>query len=260
MGFFVLSFLDGFRAPLRGLTFLWRHRALWKLVWIPVIINALVFSGLGALFATQFSKLITLLLPSGDAWYWAVLSVLLWALGSALILVLFFLAFTVVGNAIAGPFNDILSERVEAMTRGIPPPPAPPLARQVAAVGRSVLESLKALASYLAVALLLLLWNLIPGAGAVIYTVASGVWTLLFLALEFGDYYLIRHRPRFRARWACIWSHRWASLGFGAASSLMLLVPLLNLLLLPVAVTGATLLWIRLSPPPPAPMPPRPAQ
>jgi CysZ protein len=247
---FVASFLQGFWAPLRGMGFLWRNRALWKYVWIPILINVFVFLGLGGVFVTQFPDLIQLLLPSGDAWYWAVLGVLLWILGSALLLLFFFMAFTLVGTAIAGPFNDLLSERVEAVTTGVPGSPSPPLAKQIGGVGRSVLESLKHLAFYLAGALLLLLWNLIPGVGTVVYAVTGGVWTLLFLALEFGDHYLGRHWSRFRARWGCIWSHRWASLGFGAASALMLLVPLLNLLFIPAAVAGGTLLWLRLAPPP----------
>ena len=38
---------------------------------------------------------------------------------------------------------------------------------------------------------------------------------------------------------------RWASLSFGGIVYLGLLVPLLNLLVMPAAVAGATLFWVR---------------
>ncbi|MOA66565.1 putative sulfate transport protein CysZ [compost metagenome] len=38
---------------------------------------------------------------------------------------------------------------------------------------------------------------------------------------------------------------RWQSLGFGAATYAALLVPGLNILLMPAAVAGATLFWVR---------------
>ncbi|MOA52168.1 putative sulfate transport protein CysZ [compost metagenome] len=38
---------------------------------------------------------------------------------------------------------------------------------------------------------------------------------------------------------------RWQSLGFGAATYAALLVPGLNILLMPAAVAGATVFWVR---------------
>ncbi len=249
MALFAVSFGQGLLAVFQGLAFLWRNRGLWKYMWIPFFINVLLFFSLGALFVALFPGLIQLLLPSGDAWYWSILRLLLWAVGSALLAILFLLTFTVAGNIIAGPFNDVLSEKVEEMVRGIPSRPSSGLKKQIADVGRTALEEVKRLAFYLLGALVLLLWNLIPGAGQVLFVVTNGIWTLLFLALEFGDYYLLRHWIRFRIRWSHIWSQRWASLGFGAGAALLLMIPLLNLLLIPAAVTGGTLLWIRLAPP-----------
>ena len=38
---------------------------------------------------------------------------------------------------------------------------------------------------------------------------------------------------------------RWQSLSFGAVTYAALLVPVLNLLIMPAAVAGATLFWVR---------------
>ncbi len=242
-----VSFLQGFRAPFEGISFLWGNRGLWKYVWIPFFINVLLFFGLGLLFVALFPDLIQLLLPPGDAWYLTLMRALLWAVGSIVLGILFLLVFTVVGNLIAGPFNDALSERVEGLMGGHAPP-SRGLAHQFGELGRTALEEVKRIVFFLCGSLVLLLWNLIPGVGQIVYAVTTSVWTLLFLALEFGDYYLMRHWIRFRARWSQIWSHRWASLGFGAGASVLLMIPLVNLLLIPCAVTGGTLLWLRLAP------------
>ncbi len=243
----VVSFLLGFRGPYEGISFLWGNRGLWRYVWIPFFINVLLFFGLGLVFVAFFPDLIQLLLPAGDAWYLTLLRALLWAVGSVVLGILFLLVFTVVGNLIAGPFNDALSERVEGLMGGHAPP-SRGLREQLRGLGRTALEEVKRVLFFLAGSLVLLLWNLVPGVGQILYAVTTSVWTLLFLALEFGDYYLMRHWIRFRARWSHIWAHRWASLGFGAGASVLLMIPLVNLLLIPCAVTGATLLWLRLAP------------
>ena len=242
-----ISFLQGFRAPFEGVSFLWGNRGLWRYVWIPFLVNVLLFLGLGVIFVALYPGLIQHLLPSGDAWYLSLLRALLWAVGSAILAIGFLLVFTVVGNLIAGPFNDALSERVEGSMGGHVRP-ARGLGSQLGELGRTALEEVKRVLFFMAGSLVLLLWNLIPGVGQAIYTVTAGIWTLLFLALEFGDYYLVRHWVRFRTRWALIWSHRWSSLGFGLGASLLLMIPIVNLLLIPCAVTGGTLLWLRLAP------------
>lgn len=247
--FFVLGLARGFWAPLRGLGYLLRNRPLWKYVWIPVLINLALFAGLGGLFVLLFPSMVGLILPGGDAWYWVVLRAILWVIGSALVLLLFLLIFTAVGTVIAGPFNDLLSERVEQMSRGRLPENLGGIWAQSKRSLRSAWESLKHVAVYLSGSIVLLVWNVVPGVGSAIYTILGTVWTLLFLALEFGDYYLARHVVRFRTRWAMVWAHRWASLGFGAGCGMLLMIPFLNLFLMPGAVAGGTLLWMELEPP-----------
>jgi CysZ protein len=40
-------------------------------------------------------------------------------------------------------------------------------------------------------------------------------------------------------------SKRWQSLGFGGITYLALLIPLVNILMMPAAVAGATVFWVR---------------
>ena len=40
-------------------------------------------------------------------------------------------------------------------------------------------------------------------------------------------------------------SKRWACMGFGGMTYLALMIPLVNVLMMPAAVAGATLFWVR---------------
>jgi CysZ protein len=72
--------------------------------------------------------------------------------------------------------------------------------------------------------------------------VAAFLFTLLFLPLQYAGYAMDHQLMTFAQRRALIWKHRWLMLGFGAAASLTLLIPLLNFICLPILVVGATLL------------------
>lgn len=249
-GFFPIELVRGFWAPFRGIAFIRANRPLWKLVWIPILINIALFAALGALFVVFFPDLVGLILPESESWYVVIFRWVLWVVGFLLYLLLFLVTFTAVGTAISSPFNELLSERVERMVRGDLPESTGGLWMQTKRTMRSLIESLKHLGVYVLGSGAIALVALIPVVGGVISTVLGTFWTLLFLAMEFGDYYLSRHWIRFVVRWKLLWAHRWSSLGFGAGCALMLMIPVVNLLLMPGAVVGGTLLWLELEPPP----------
>ncbi len=239
----------GFFAPFKGLIFLKRERALWKYVVIPLVINVFVFVGLGILFLLLFPELVALILPEGDAWYWTILRAVLWIIGSFLVVILFLVSFTAVGTAIASPFNEALSERVERMVGGWKSEAGEGLWDQAKRSARSAIESIKHVAVYLGGSFIIGLSGLIPAVGTFVSMVLGTLWTFLFLAMEFGDYYLARHWLAFRTRWRMVLAERWSSLGFGAGCAALFMIPFLNLLLMPGAVVGGTLLWMELKPP-----------
>jgi len=238
----------GFFAPFRGLIFLKRNRVLWKYVLIPLAVNVMVFLGLGILFFFLFPELVGLILPEGDAWYWTILRAILWIIGTFLVMVLFLVSFTAVGTAIASPFNEALSEQVERMVGGWRSEDGLGLWDQARRSARSAIESIKHVAVYLGGSLLIGLTGLIPATGTLISMILGTLWTFLFLAMEFGDYYLARHWLAFRTRWRMVLAERWSSLGFGAGCAALFMIPFLNLLLMPGAVVGGTLLWMELKP------------
>ena len=105
---------------------------------------------------------------------------------------------------------------------------------------RSVGDALRLVVLQIGVLILSLPLNLIPVAGTVIW-VGLGAWLSAF---DYLDFPLARHRYPWKQRWAFLRRHFGASLGFGLGVFGLLLIPFLNLLILPAATVAATLLYV----------------
>jgi len=236
-------FVSGFRAPFASFGFVGRHPGLLRYIVIPFLINLLVFSLVVWLGLDFFSAVVAERLPQGDAWYWVTLYYLLWVLAFALTAVAVFFTFTVVGNLIASPFNELLSERTEELLTGT----VTDAPFSLVAFGRdavtSLLDELKKLAVFVTVMLVLLLFNLIPGFGSAVYAVLATAVTLYFLSVEYLSFVMTRKRLGFREQRRFIAGRKRLMLGFSCGVLLLLAIPLMQLLCIPMAVIGATRLW-----------------
>jgi CysZ protein len=103
------------------------------------------------------------------------------------------------------------------------------------------------LAFYIAVSVSLLVLNLVPVLGTVLYVVLSTCLAWLMAALEFLGLPLNRRMTPFMVKWQAVWRNRWMSLGFGCAVLVLLFVPVLNLALLPLAAVGGTMFYLDLA-------------
>jgi CysZ protein len=232
-------FSKGFFYPFRGGKFLGRHPRLWKYVLVPFLINLLVFS-LAVYFGLDFfNQTVVGMVPSGEAWYWVALYYLAWVIAVLLTMVLVFFSFTVVGNLISSPFNDLLSERTEEEVMGS----AHGESFRWSAVGRILLDESKKMAIFVLLMVLLLLLNLIPGFGTLAYSILSFLLTVFFLVIEYTGYVFGRKGGRFRDQRRFIRGRRFMAFGFGVGVLCLLAIPLLQFFCIPFAVVGATLLW-----------------
>jgi CysZ protein len=245
--------LRGFRFPFQGAVFLRQHRTLWKWALFPALINLVVFAAAFSIFISMYPSLYNLstsFIPpaSPDAWYawfWmAPLRLLAWLIGVLLIVASFamlFLIFLLLGTVIASPFLDVLAQRVDDVMSGRPAADNLTLRHAVRSFTVAAGAELKRLGFFVAVAMTLFLLGLIPLLSP-FTVVAASLFTLLFLPLQYAGYAMDHRLMTFAQRRALIWKHRWLMLGFGAAASLTLLIPLLNFICLPILVVGATLL------------------
>lgn len=229
----------GVRYLLRGARLLGRP-GIRRFAAIPILINLLVFGSLITLALSQFAIWIDQLLAPLPQWL-AFLEWILWPLSIILLLVVVTYSFSVVANLIAAPFNGLLAEKVEVMLGG-EVPDGGGFAGAIKDAPRAVGKELRKLGYYLPRALGVLIVTLVP----LFYPLAPLLWFALgawMLAIEYGDYPMDNHRFSLAMVRQRLNEQRLTSFGFGAGVMLGTMLPLVNLLVMPAAVCGATLYW-----------------
>lgn len=211
-----------------------------RYVAIPLIINILLFSALILYAYQQFGVWVGIAIDWLPGWL-SFLDWLLWSIFASLIFVVVVFTFTLVANFIAAPFNGFLAEAVETHLTGTPADvPSRPIAREIVA---SLARELVKMSYYLPRALLLLIFSFVP----LINTVAPLLWFLFgawMMAIQYMDYPMDNHRIGFVDMKERLKTQRLTPLGFGASVLLVAMVPLLNLIVMPAAVAGATACWV----------------
>jgi len=240
---FVVNFSRGFFAPFRSVRILRSNPRLVQYILIPFLINTIVFSAAVYLGLDFFGSTVVEYIPQGDAWYWSVLYWFLWVVAVLLTAVLVFFSFTVVGNLLASPFNDLLSERTEEVLSGSRNDEPFALKRFFRDALSTVLLEAKKLWVFVMIMVLILPLNLLPGAGNTLYTVLAIGLTLYFLCFEYLGFVLVRKRQFFREQKKYISARKFLMLGFSCGVMAILAIPFFQLLCIPLAVIGVTRLW-----------------
>ena len=220
------GFFDGMGYPFRGVKHLLGHRELWpyaaKSLVVGILLFMLLISIAAGLVLGVFSnpfEFKTVLLGCAAATLGVVGGIVLFAL---------------IGNVIAGPYLEAMTERMMADAGRIKETPR----GYWAAFGAGLVDQLGRFALFLAVqGMLFGLW-LTPA--ALVHPLAAGGVTAFFVAIEHLEYPLEARGLRFFARIDWGFKRLWPSLGFG--TTLMFVMPFAGFLLLPAAVCGAVLL------------------
>jgi CysZ protein len=232
------SLLRGGGYLLRGIRTFAATPSVWPLGLLPVVIALVVVGGALTLLAINLDHVAAALTPSADAWSQSARDTARFVVGAALLLGGVFLAvlcFATLTNLIGQPFYEALSDRVERSLGATPPPPGPPWWRTLP---RATAESLVLLVVGIGAGIVLLALNLVPVAGQV---VAALVWGYL-LAVELLAIPLQRRGLFLRDRLRLLWRHRLLVTGFGVTAFVLFLIPLMNIVAMPGAVVGGTLL------------------
>lgn len=236
-------FSRGFFSPFRSLALLRQKPRLLVYILIPFLINLAVFTGAVYLGLDFFGSTVVENIPQGEAWYWSVLYWFLWIIAVLLTAVLVFFSFTVIGNLIASPFNDLLSERTEQILTGKDTDEVFSLRRFCSDAGKTLLMELKKMWVFVLAMLLILPLNLLPGFGSALYTVLAILLTLFFLSIEYLSFTMVRKRQFFNQQRRFIFARKFLMLGFACGVMALLAIPFLQFLCIPLAVIAATRLW-----------------
>lgn len=212
-------------------------------VLLPLLTNLLLFIGLIYFAGYEFNAWVRDLMPTLPSWL-NFLSYILWPLFVLLVLLMVFFTFTMIANIIAAPFNGLLAEKVEVVVRGTDEFPPFSLAELWALVPRTMVREMLKLRYFLPRAIGLAILSFIP----TLNLIAAPLWLLFgvwMMAIQYIDYPADNHKLGWPEMLAWLRQKRWQSMSFGGIVYLVLLIPVVNLLMMPAAVAGATLFWVR---------------
>jgi len=234
------NLLTGVGYFLRGFTMIFQP-GLRRFVIVPLAANVVLFSLMGwALYevTADFYDATMLTVPEWLQFLSWIITPLLWIIGG----LLSGYASTLAVLMLTSPFHSLLAEKVEEWVTGESLPALDGLGATVLQVPRAFFREIRKLLYYLPMALAALIITIIPGVNAL----APLAWFLLgawMMSLQFIDYPMDNHHLPFREVPEACAARRLSTIGFGGTIAVLSGIPFLNLIVIPAAVIGATLLW-----------------
>jgi CysZ protein len=220
-------------------------KGLKRFVFFPLTINLILFSvAFYYLFGEISASIVwmTDLIPDWEwlSWLKTGLSFIIWPIAVISILLIFALIFGTLANWIAAPFNGLLAEKVEQHLTGQRMDDTG-LLDVFKDIPRTLGREMSKLGYYLPRAVgFLLIFFILPVFGQVIWFLFSA-W---MMAIQYCDYPCDNHKISFQDMKRILHAHRSHSFSFGITVSVFSLIPIVNFLVMPVAVCGATALWV----------------
>ena len=209
-------------------------------VLLPLCINLLLFSIAIAYGAHSLNNLINWLVGQFSWAEW--LTWLLWPLFAIFCLTVVFFCFSLFANLIAAPFNGFLAQAVENhLSETEDEQKTLSFKEEMISALKSELVKFRYFAFR---ALPLLLLFVIP---VVNVTVAPFIWFLFgawMMSLEYLEYPMGNHGLFFPEIRNTLAKERELAMGYGIGVMLLTMTPVINFIAMPVAVCGATKLWL----------------
>lgn len=249
----ISDFIAGINYFLKGLGQITRP-GLKRFVLVPAIISFATLSIILVLAFYQFSDLLEWVMPNRSAlsdwpewlaWFadiaLSILRVFLYTLFAILSLIITSFSYTILANLVASPFNGRLSEKTEEVYYSEKPiiDTETSLFKEIPS---AVLHEVRKILYFFKFLIPLIFISFIP----VINIISAPLWFIFgawVLSVEYCDFPAGNNNHSFKELKAKLAEKRALSLGFGAAASVLTMIPILNFLVMPAAVIGATLLW-----------------
>ena len=213
---------------------------------IPLLLNILVFSLLTYFGYGFIQQALGWLIPEGDSIWLDISRALSLIILTPVLVIAVFLVASILANFVASPFNDFLSERIEIAVRGSTGPDKK-LWQVIAGMGPVMVGELRKYIYFGAIFLLITILTITPIINLIFLPIAPFVWVIFgawMFSLEYLAYPMQNHQQTFSQTREFARSRRMRTMGFGLAVLLTTLIPLVNFIVIPAAVAGATLFWL----------------
>ncbi|TYG35389.1 sulfate transporter CysZ [Lonepinella koalarum] len=218
------------------------QKGLRRFVVMPILLNVVLMVGLSWLFISQINHMIDWVMSFLPAWLdW--LSSVMFIMSLVMIVIVFYFSFTMLSGFIAAPFNGLLAEKVEKMLTGESLTDMT-IMDFIKDIPRMLAREWQKLVYSLPIYIILFLLGFIPMLGQSVIPVLAYAFTAWMMAIQYCDYPFDNHKISFHTMRVKLKDNRWQSITFGGLISLCMLVPVVNLVVIPVAVCGATAMWV----------------
>jgi CysZ protein len=205
----------------------------------PFLINALLFASAIAYGSNILSDFIN----NWSSGWWEWIRWILWPLFVIISLAIIFFCFTIVANLIAAPFNGFLAEAVESKLSNTALTDTGGLKAIPSEIIKAVKSESRKFIYFIIRAIPLLLLFFIP----VAQVAAPFLWILFgswMLTLEYMDYPMGNHGIVFQEQRKIMITKKKRTFGFGLGVMLITFIPVINFIAMPVAVAGASKMWV----------------
>jgi len=228
--------IKGVTSLLGGFAVLFSEKALRVVLWRVVLLLFVLMLAITVGMYGLAEYLAGLWLPAGDAWYLHALGWLVWLLAVLLALFTGAVSFTVLGSITVAPWLEMLATRTEVLHLGAAL--SDPGIGWLRPMMNSLSNAVKPLAGLLLMGLLALAVIWLPVVGQVAAMFIWGYAGFHFLSYELLDVPATRRGWDYSRRKFELARQRPFWLGFGGLSMVLMLVPVVNLLVLPAAVVA----------------------
>ncbi|WP_344618265.1 EI24 domain-containing protein [Dactylosporangium salmoneum] len=254
------EFVLGLKLLGKGFARYGRNPRLLLLGAIPALITCALFAVGWVFLILYIGDIASAVTWFADDWSDGVRQVIRFGAGAGILVVaalISALTFTALTLLIGDPFYEVISEKIEDGLGGTPGAVDLPWYRTL---WPNLVDSIRLIALGIALAIPLFLLGFVPIVGQTVVPVLNAIVGGWLLAVELTGIPFNRRGMRLKERRKLLRAHRSMALGFGIPVFLVLLVPVVAIIVVPAAVSGATLMSRRLlglniedQPPVPAP-------
>jgi len=227
--------VDGFLFLFRGVRGVVRVRGAWWLLLAPIILNLLIFSGFLSVFFMWVVPMIFAFMDGAlfGSFLSSVISVLLFVF----VIIVYALGFSILAELLGAPFYEEIGVRVDqAADFSVN---ERPWWKDIFIVFKQEVSKMLILGI---IGFFLVLLQFAPGTGQVISVVFGFLMTIIVMGADSVAPALYRRGFGYldRRKWVLI--HIWPVIGIGMAKMFGLFIPGLNIVVLPMAAAGGTML------------------
>ncbi len=219
-----------------------------RFVIIPLLINILIFVIALAVGVHYFGVFMDDMLDFSGLWQWVqdiinFFKPILWLVFFSAYLIIIFYSFSIIANIIAAPFNSLLAEATEKYLTGQPLDGNTDMLQLLKDVLPLVWMEIQKLIYFMVRAIPLLILFVIPFTAPF----APILWFLFsawMMSLQYMDYPMGNNQISFSEQRGRQQNKRFFSMGYGGGVLIATMIPVVNFLIIPLAVISATQIWV----------------